>query len=101
VGLERRHLRLIGVDDQRDRFDPLEDVQPRPLTFTQRRIVAVVGGLAILLAVGVLIRALGTSAVPVSAADELSATTHRRPAGDRAGDRASERADERPTLLKR
>jgi hypothetical protein len=79
------------VDNQSDRADPLEDIQPRPTTFAERRTIAAVGGLAIIVAVAVLVRALGTGAVPVSAADELSATAHRRPASDRAGEH---RADE-------
>ncbi len=75
------------ADNQGDAFDPLETIQPRPSTFAERRTIAIVGGLAILVAVGVLVRALGTGAVPVSAADELSATAHRRPGGDRANER--------------
>jgi hypothetical protein len=70
--------------------DPLEDIQPRPSTFAERRIIAVVGGLAIVVAVGVLVVALGTGAVPASAAAELSATAHRHPAADRASGRADE-----------
>jgi hypothetical protein len=72
------------ADNQRDGLDPLETIEPRPSTFAERRTVAVLGGLAILVAVGVLVLALGTGAVPVSAADELSATTHRRPVSHRA-----------------
>ena len=75
------------ADNQGDGFDPLETIEPRPLTFTARRTIAIVGGLAIVVAVGVLVLALGTGAVPVSAADELSAAAHRRPAGDRADER--------------
>ena len=71
-------------DQQGEEFDPLETIQPRPSTFAERRTIAIVGGLAILVAFGVLVLALGTGAVPVSAADELAATTHRHPAGDRA-----------------
>jgi hypothetical protein len=78
-------------DNQSDGVDPLEDIEPRPSTFAERRAIAVVGGLAIVVAVGVLVLALGTGAVPVSAADELSATAHRRPAGDRANGRGDER----------
>ncbi len=78
-------------DKQSDGVDPLEDIQPRPSTFAERRIIAVVGGLAIVVAVGVLVFALGSGAVPVSAADELSATAHRRPAADRANGRADGR----------
>jgi hypothetical protein len=37
----------------------------------------------IVVAAGVLVLALGKGAVPISAADELSATANRRPAGDR------------------
>jgi hypothetical protein len=72
------------ADNQRDGLDPLETIEPRPSTFAERCTIAVLGGLAILVAVGVLVLALGTGAVPVSAADELSATTHRRPVSDRA-----------------
>lgn len=75
------------ADNQGDGFDPLETIQPRPSTFAERRTIAIVGGLAILVAVGVLVLALGTGAVPVSAADELSATAHRRPVSDRADER--------------
>ena len=79
------------ADNQGDAFDPLEDIQPRPSTFGERRTIAIVGGLAILVAFGVLVVALGTGAVPVSAADELSATARRRPAGEHAVKRADER----------
>jgi hypothetical protein len=79
------------ADKQGDEFDPLETIQPRPSTFAERRTIAIVGGLAILVAFGVLVLALGTGAVPVSAADELSATAHRRPAVERAVKRADER----------
>jgi hypothetical protein len=79
------------VDNKSEGFDPLETIQPRPSTFAERRTIAVVGGLAILVAFGVLVLALGQGAVPVSAADELSATAHRRPAGDRAHGHADER----------
>jgi len=75
------------ADNQRDGFDPLETIEPRPSTFAERRTIAIVGGLAILVAFGVLVLALGTGAVPVSAADELAATAHRRPAGHRADER--------------
>ena len=66
------------ANDQGDAFDPLETIQPRPSTFAERRAIAVVGGLMIIVAAGVLVLALGKGAVPVSAADELSATPHRR-----------------------
>ena len=79
------------ADNQGQGVDPLEDIQPRPSTFAERRTIAIVGGLAILVAFGVLVLALGTGAVPVSAAEELSATAHRRPAGERAHLRADER----------
>lgn len=72
------------ADQQGDEFDPLETIQPRPSTFAERRTIAVVGGLAILVAVGVLVLALGQGAVPVSAADELSVAPHRRTVSDRA-----------------
>jgi hypothetical protein len=75
------------ADNQSQGVDPLEDIQPRPSTFAERRIIAIVGGLAILVAFGVLVLALGTGRVPVSAADELSGTAHRRSAGDRANER--------------
>jgi hypothetical protein len=75
------------ADNQNDGFDPLETIQPRSLTSAARRTIAVVGGLAIVVAAGVLVLALGTGAVPVSAADELSATAHRRPASERADER--------------
>ena len=73
-----------------DGFDPLETIQPRPSTFAERRTIAVVGGLMIIVAAGVLVLALGKGSVPASAADELSATAHRRPAGDRASLRADD-----------
>jgi hypothetical protein len=79
------------ADNQGDAFDPLEDIQPRPSTFGERRTIAIVGGLAIVVAFGILVLALGTGAVPVSAADELSTTAHRRSAGDRAYVRPDER----------
>ena len=64
-------------------IDPLEDNQPRPSTFAERRTVAVLGALAILVAVGVLVHVLGGGATPVSAADELRAVrpskTHAAP----------------------
>ena len=68
-------------------IDPLETIEPRPMTSAARRTIAAVGGLAILVAVAVLVRALGSGAVPVSAADELSRTTPRHPASDRAVER--------------
>jgi hypothetical protein len=71
------------AEDQGDRFDPLETIARRPSTFAERRAIAVVGGLMIVVAAGVLVLALGKGAVPISAADELSATANRRPAGDR------------------
>ena len=79
------------ADNQAEGVDPLEDIQPRPATFAERRAIAIVGGLAILVAFGVLVLALGTGSVPVSAADELAATAHRRPAVERADKRADER----------
>lgn len=79
------------ANDQGDGFDPLETIQPRPTTFAERRTIAVVGGLMIVVAAGVLVLALGQGAVPISAADELSATAHRRPTGDRADVRPGER----------
>jgi hypothetical protein len=79
------------ADKQDDEFDPLETIQPRPSTFAERRTIAIIGGLTIVVAVGVLVLALGTGAVPVSAADELSATAHRRPAVEGAVKRADER----------
>lgn len=79
------------ADHQREGFDPLETIEPRPSTFAERRIIAILGGLAILVALGVLVLALGTGAVPVSAADELSTTAHLRPAGARAAERVNER----------
>jgi hypothetical protein len=82
------------ADNQSDGADPLEDIQPRPSTFAERRTIAAVGGLAIVVAVAVLVRALGTGSVPVSAAEELAAAAHRRPAPDRAPDRTNDRADE-------
>ena len=75
------------ADNQSDGVDPLEDIQPRPSTFAERRLIAAVGGLAIVVAFGILVLALGTGAVPVSAADELAATAHRRPAEHRADER--------------
>jgi hypothetical protein len=73
----------MPANEQGDRFDPLETIQPRPTTFAERRTIAVVGGLMITAAAGVLVLALGRGSVPTSAADELSATAHRRPAGAR------------------
>jgi hypothetical protein len=78
------------ANPQGDGFDPLETVQPRPSTFAERRTIAVVGGLMIMVAAGVLVLALGKGAVPISAADELSALAQRRPAGDRADVRVNE-----------
>ena len=78
------------ANDQGDGFDPLETIQPRPTTFAERRTIALVGGLMITVAAGVLVLALGRGSVPTSAADELSATAHRHPAGARADVRAVE-----------
>ena len=75
------------ANNQSDGFDPLETIEPRPSIFADQRTIAILGGLAIVIAAGVLVLALGTGAVPVSAADELSATTHRRPVSDRADER--------------
>ncbi|HVV50592.1 MAG TPA: hypothetical protein VHO06_13080 [Polyangia bacterium] len=60
--------------------DPLETAEPRPPTFTERRAIAVAGGLAIVAAVGVLVRVLGAGPTPVSAAKELAGAAHARPA---------------------
>ena len=79
------------ANDQGNGFDPLETIQPRPTTFAERRTIAIVGGLMITVAAGVLVLALGRGSVPTSAADELAATAHRRPTGDRADVRAVER----------
>jgi hypothetical protein len=69
--------------DGRAESDPFEDNEPRPSTFAERRTIAVLGALAIVVAVGVLVRALGGGATPVSAADELRAVrpakTHAAP----------------------
>ena len=64
-------------------LDPLEGGPPRPTTVTQRRVIAAVGALAIALAAGILVLALGRGATPVSAADELGAArpAKRPPAG--------------------
>ena len=78
---------LASMDNQSEGFDPLETIEARPPTFTERRTIAILGGLAIVIAAGVLVLALGTGAVPVSAADELSATAHRRPVSGRADER--------------
>src|SRR5579863_5505505 len=53
--------------------DPLEGGEPRPATFAERRAIATVGALAIVVAVGILVLALGRGATPVSAVDELTA----------------------------
>ena len=42
------------ANDQGDGFDPLETIQPRPTTFAERRTIAIVGGLMITVAAGVL-----------------------------------------------
>jgi hypothetical protein len=66
--------------------DPLEGIEPRATTFAERRTIAALGALGILIAVGVLVRVLGSGATPVSAADELAATRHHA-AGANASDR--------------
>ncbi len=63
--------------DQIDPIDPLEGGPPRASTFAERRTVAALGALAIVAAVGVLVRVLGSGATPVSAAEELAAARHR------------------------
>ena len=78
------------ANDQGNGFDPLETIQPRPTTFAERRTIAIVGGLMITVAAGVLVLALGRGSVPTSAADELSATAHHRHASDRSVVRAVE-----------
>ena len=54
-------------------IDPLEGGPPRQPTVIQRRVIAAMGALAIVLAAGILVLALGRGASPVSAADELGA----------------------------
>jgi hypothetical protein len=54
--------------------------EPRPTTFAERRTIAAVGALAILIACGTLVRVLGSGATPTSAAGELAASAHARPA---------------------
>jgi hypothetical protein len=78
------------ANDQGDGFDPLEAIQPRRSTFVERRTIAVVGGLMIMVAAGVLVLALGKGAVPISAADELSAMAKHRPADHRPNAQAEE-----------
>jgi hypothetical protein len=53
--------------------DPLEGGEPRPPTLTQRRLIAAIGGLAIVTALGILVRVLGPGATPTSASEELTA----------------------------
>jgi hypothetical protein len=78
------------ANSQGEGFDPLETIEPRPSTFAERRTIAVVGGLMIVVAAGVLILALGKGSVPISAADELSVPANRRPLGERAAVRGAE-----------
>jgi hypothetical protein len=79
----------MNADGQRE-IDPLEGSEPRPPTFAERRTIAVLGGLAIVIAVGVLVRVLGSGATPTSAAEELGAArpaqTHPAAAPARAGE---------------
>jgi hypothetical protein len=75
--------------DSRNGVDPLEGSAPRPSTFAERRAIAAVGALAILVAVGVLVRALGSGATPVSAADELAVARHRAADSPRSADNRS------------
>jgi hypothetical protein len=56
-----------------DPVDPLEASAPRPSTFAERRVIATVGALAIVVGVGILVRVLGSGATPTSARDELTA----------------------------
>ena len=53
--------------------DPLEDPAARPSTFAERRTIATVGALVIVVGVGILVRVLGFGATPTSARDELAA----------------------------
>lgn len=53
--------------------DPLEGSAPRPSTFAERRTIATVGALVIVIGVGILVRVLGSGATPTSARDELTA----------------------------
>ena len=52
--------------------DPLESA-PRPSTFAERRTIATVGVVVIVLGVGILVRVLGSGATPTSVRDELTA----------------------------
>ena len=79
AGEVRRNTRT----DEIDRPDELDaEPAPPPMTFAERRTVAAVGGLAIVVGFGILVRVLGSGAVPVSVADELAAAAHgaRKPA---------------------
>jgi serine/threonine protein kinase len=78
AGEVRRNTRT----DEIDRPDDLDaEPAPPPTTFAERRTIAVVGGLAIAVAVGVLVRVLGLGATPTSVAEEFAATSQgtRRP----------------------
>jgi hypothetical protein len=63
-------------------IDPLE-AEPRPATFAERRAIAVLGGLAVVTAAGLLVLALGRGPTPVRAGAELEAAAHGRPTADR------------------
>jgi hypothetical protein len=54
-------------------LDPLEGNAARPSTFAERRTIATVGALVIVVGVGILVRVLGSGATPTSARDELTA----------------------------
>ena len=79
AGEARRNTRTDEID--RPEAAGAEWVPPAT-TFTERRAIAVVGGLAIVVAAGVLVLALGTGATPASVAEEFAATSHgaRKPA---------------------
>jgi hypothetical protein len=66
------------IDEATRGHDPLESVAVRPATLSQRRLVAVIGGLALVAAAGLLVLELGKGATPVAPGAELEAAARAR-----------------------
>lgn len=64
------------ITDRTPGHDPLEVVEERSVTFSQRRLIAVLGSLALVAAAGLLVLALGKGSTPIAPGAELEAAAH-------------------------